>query len=121
VDVDYKELMITKTSIVRETPVLQELIEPKDVLNLDFVMESDQYCGIGCDLRDLQTLDLAMRSLRNLDEALVLCVAEVSVTYMDPDAADALIAWARTLSDGKSGYEIREPHTNKNQTSHFVS
>lgn len=102
-DVDYWELMITKTCIIRDTPVLFEMVKPKEVSDLGFVIESHQYYGIGCDLRDLQSLDLAVRSIEDLDEASVLCIAEVSVTYMDPDAADALIAWARALSDGKSG------------------
>jgi len=104
VDVDYRELMLTKTSIIRETSVLKELVRPQEISTPDFVIESEQYLGIGVDLRDLESLDLAIRSLRDLDEALVLCIAEVSITYMDPDAADALIAWARTNFDGKSGY-----------------
>jgi tRNA wybutosine-synthesizing protein 4 len=103
VDVDYKELMITKTTIIRETPVFKEFVKPREVSRHNFVIESEQYNGIGCDLRDLRSLDLAMRSLGGIDEGLVLCVAEVSVTYMDPDAADALISWAKTLSNGKLG------------------
>lgn len=98
--------MITKATIIKDTPVLEELVKPKDVPSLDFVIEGERYCGIGCDLRDLQTLDLAIGSVKGLDEALVLCIAEVSITYMDPDASDALIAWARTLSDGKSGWAV---------------
>ena len=101
VDVDYRELMITKTSIIKETSVLVDLVKPNHCSVLNFMMNSEQYCGIGCDLRDLHNLDLAIRSLGNIDEASVLCIAEVSMTYMDPDAADALIAWARTLSAGK--------------------
>lgn len=96
------ELMITKTSIIKETSVLVDLVKPNHGSMQNFVMDSEQYYGVGCDLRDLQSLDLAIRSLGNIDEALVLCIAEVSMTYMDPDAADALIAWARTLSAGKS-------------------
>jgi tRNA wybutosine-synthesizing protein 4 len=103
VDVDYRELMITKKNIISETPVLKELVNPKIDSTSDFVIESEHYYGVGCDLRDLQILNLAVRSLRDLDEALILCVAEVSVTYMEPDAANSLIAWARTLSKGKSG------------------
>lgn len=104
-DVDYKELMATKTAIVRETAVLEELVQSREISRHDFLIESDQYYGIGCDLRDLQLLDRAVRSLGGLDEALVLCVAEVSVTYMDPNAADALLSWAKTLSSGESGLD----------------
>jgi hypothetical protein len=43
-----------------------------------------------------------MNSLRDLDQSLVLCVAEVSVTYMDTNDAGALISWARKLSNGMS-------------------
>lgn len=82
--------------------MLRELVMPNQEPNLHFVIESGGYYGVGCDLRDLQRLDLAIRALRDLDEALILCIAEVSLTYMDPDAADLVIAWARTLSDGES-------------------
>ena len=100
-DVDYRELMITKASIVSETPALTALVKPKDGSNPDFVIESERYYGLGCDLRDLQSLDNALRSLRGVNEALILCIAEVSITYMDPRDANALIAWTRTLSDGE--------------------
>ena len=109
-DVDYRELMITKATIVRETPVLKKCIKPREVCQHDLVIESEQYYGIGCDLRDLRSLDTGFSSLEALEEALVLCVAEVSVTYMDPDAADALISWAKKLSSGKSGQHcIKRP------------
>jgi tRNA wybutosine-synthesizing protein 4 len=100
--VDYEELVNTKRDVILATPPLRELIEPVEVSDFARVICSKRYCGIGCDLRDLPKLDHAMKLLGDLEDSLVLCVAEVSVTYMDPDAADALIAWARTLSDGKS-------------------
>jgi tRNA wybutosine-synthesizing protein 4 len=100
VDVDYRELMITKTSIIKDTEVLNDIAKPRDVSDSQFVMESEQYYAIGCDLRDLPTLEFALRALNDVDEAQVLFVAEVSMTYMNPDAADALIAWARTISEG---------------------
>ena len=103
-DVDYKELMATKTAIVIETAALEGLVKPREMSCQDFMIESDHYYGIGCDLRDLRLLDRAVRSLGGLDETLVLCVAEVSVTYMDPIAADALISWAKMLSKGESGH-----------------
>lgn len=100
-DVDYGELMDTKATIVRDSPVLEELVKPREVSRDNLVIESEHYYGVGCDLRDLRSLDMGLRPLEGLDNALVLCVAEVSVTYMEPNAADALISWAKTLSSGK--------------------
>lgn len=117
VDVDYRELMIAKTVIIKENPALTELVKPKEMSTLDFFIEGEQYYGIGCDLRDLQSLDLALRSLSGIDQALILCVAEVSVTYMDPDAADALIAWSRTISDGVCVNLLSGNTPNRKQTS----
>lgn len=119
-DVDYKELMMTKTSIVTETPVLHELVMPKEGTSSHFVLESERYYGVGCDLRDLEKVDSAIRSLGDLDEALILCIAEVSVTYMDQGAADVLIAWARTLSGGKSAYQCRNAPADKRKMSHLA-
>jgi tRNA wybutosine-synthesizing protein 4 len=108
VDVDYPELMITKTTILKETTALKELVKPKAAAGPGFVTEAEQYYGIGCDLGDVRGLDAAFKYLRDIEKALVLCVAEVSVTYMHPDAADALTVWARALSDGKPGYPTAE-------------
>lgn len=105
--------MLAKASIINGTPDLSGLFNSVEMSHPSFVVTSEQYCGIGCDLRDVQTLDQALRSLgevdaalRSIDDVLILCVAEVSVTYMDPDAADTLISWAKTLSDGESNYKM---------------
>lgn len=102
VDVDYPDLMATKSQVIRETSSLAELIQPKDEPGPGLSIEGEQYYGVGCDLKDLQNLNDVVSSLRDLNTSLILCVAEVSITYMDTNEADALISWARTLSDGMS-------------------
>lgn len=101
VDVDYKALMLTKKDIVEGTPQIWKLLTPRTASSDDYVvLDTEEYLGIGCDLRDIDGLNKAVRALAQRDDCLVLCVAEVSVTYMDPDAADALIEWAASLSSG---------------------
>lgn len=103
VDVDYKALMLTKTGIIQATPRMRDLLTPKAApANGYAVLDSDQYLAVGCDLRDIAGLSATIGPLIKPDECLALCVAEISVTYMKPDAADALIEWAATLSSGKS-------------------
>lgn len=57
-------------------------------------LRSDSYLAIGCDLNDIGKLDEALQNEFDLANCLVFCIAEVSVTYMDVQAADALIVWA---------------------------
>lgn len=103
VDVDYGALMLTKKDIIEATPQLRDLLRvqtaPQDGYT---VLDADEYRAIGCDLRDIPGLNKSVKSLVNNEDCLVLCIAEVSITYMNPDAADALIEWAVTLSSGKS-------------------
>lgn len=64
-------------------------------------MRGSQYLTIGCDLGDLQALGSALRSEIDTTKFSIICTAEVSLTYMDVKAADAVINWASRLSDGK--------------------
>lgn len=63
-------------------------------------LRSDQYMALGCDLRDLDTLERILRAEFKVPASSILFVAEVSVTYMPVADANALIAWASTLEDG---------------------
>lgn len=102
VDVDYKALMLTKTEIIEATPRMRDLLTPQALPADGYtVLNATEYLAIGCDLRDIAGLSATIGSLTKQHESLVLCIAEVSVTYMSPDAADALIEWAAKLSSGK--------------------
>ncbi|TVY41335.1 tRNA wybutosine-synthesizing protein [Lachnellula subtilissima] len=94
VDIDYKELMLKKRDMVNRTPELKEFFTNVELLEGDILLRSDQYLQIGCDLRDLDTLDKALASAFDFKEIEILFVAEVSITYMDAHYADNLIEWA---------------------------
>jgi tRNA wybutosine-synthesizing protein 4 len=53
-------------------------------------------------LRDLKLLKQVLASAVDIENCLVLLTAEVSITYMNVEAADALIHWAAKLPDGKN-------------------
>lgn len=63
-------------------------------------LRSGKYMAVGCDLKDLQTLERVLRSEFDACKTCFLFVAEVSVTYMPVNDADALIRWASTLDNG---------------------
>ncbi|KAK3948606.1 hypothetical protein QBC32DRAFT_221630 [Pseudoneurospora amorphoporcata] len=67
------------------------------------VLTSDQYVQIGCDLRDLTTLEASLKRAvgGDLSACTFLFVAEVSITYMETPGADAVIQWASTLGDSE--------------------
>lgn len=65
------------------------------------LLRSREYIQLGCDLRDLKGLTESFAEVVDIDEALLLFVAEVSITYMALKRADALIEWARALPFGK--------------------
>ena len=62
-------------------------------------LRSPHYLALGCDLADIKSLNQHLTSEIDLATCLVLCVAEVSVTYMNTEAADALISWAGQQRD----------------------
>ena len=100
IDIDYKGLMLKKRAAVLDTPELKKIltnIESSD--DGDVLLRSDQYVQLGCDLRDLKSLEKTLSTVINIENCIILFTAEVSITYMNTQTADALIAWAGALPD----------------------
>lgn len=101
VDVDYKDLMLKKREIVQRTDelyaTLSGVVVPEEG---NVLLRSDQYLQLGCDLRDVSCLQQSLAAVLDILTCDVLFAAEVSITYMNVDAADALIGWASTLPSG---------------------
>jgi len=108
IDVDFEELMISKREIILNTPKMRDMLSINADLPLErgILLDSEEYVAIGCDLRNLRRLERLLRSVVDLEDCQVLCLAEVSITYMAGDDSDALIAWSSTLSPGKA-YNIQ--------------
>ena len=101
-DVDYPDLIEKKCNVISNTLLLQNLLGPHDRPSepSGLILRSEHYLAIGCDLADIARLDMLLASEVQMSDCLVLCTAEVSITYMDTKAADALIRWAGLHDDG---------------------
>lgn len=55
--------------------------------------------ALGCDLADINKLSEALEKDANIESSLILCIAEVSITYMEIAAADSLIRWTSRYND----------------------
>ena len=93
--------MKKKCDIITKAPQLQDLLGRYDrSLHPDgLILRSENYLAIGCDLADIVRLNTLVASEVQMSKCLVLCIAEVSITYMDTNAADALIRWAGLHDD----------------------
>lgn len=96
--------MQKKRAIVLGTPQLRQLLGDNPIISEEdteqVLLRSDKYCQLGCDLRKLDALRQCLESFLPLSDCSVLFVAEVSITYMDTNSADALIQWASTIGHG---------------------
>ncbi|KAI9679481.1 MAG: tRNA methyltransferase ppm2 [Caeruleum heppii] len=103
VDVDYEQLMRRKAQVLDQTLELRNLLSSirQDHGRPGLLFRSDQYSAVACDLRDLESLEPILRAEFDLDQCQVLCVAEVSITYMDVEAADRVVRWAAKLPDAR--------------------
>ncbi|KAK0706605.1 hypothetical protein B0T26DRAFT_743819 [Lasiosphaeria miniovina] len=106
VDVDFPELIERKRQTVAATPELLAGLTgvraQQQQRHPSVVFESDRYVQIGCDLRELATLQQALAAvLGDLAGCEFLFVAEVSITYMETAGADEVIRWASTLGDAE--------------------
>ena len=102
VDVDYPQLMKKKVEIILDIPELHDLLRNATAATSSetVLLRSDSYLALGCDLRDLAKLESTLSQELVSSECVFLVTAEVSVTYMDVDAANALIAWVARFDNG---------------------
>lgn len=102
IDIDYKDLMIKKQTVVQNAPELNSMLTNLNVIqNGDILLSSDQYLQLGCDLRDLKRLEETISKVVDIEKCSFLFTAEVSITYMPTEAADALIQWANKLPEAR--------------------
>ncbi|KAF1846610.1 LCM-domain-containing protein [Cucurbitaria berberidis CBS 394.84] len=103
VDVDYPQLMEKKRDRMLSNSLLRNALLKTKLRSSEapVYLRSDQYMAIGCDLRELDTLERILRAEFDVPATSILFVAEVSVTYMPVRDADALIRWASTLDDAR--------------------
>jgi tRNA wybutosine-synthesizing protein 4 len=103
VDVDYPDLISRKSRIVERERACKEAMGSKWHVSRRLgraELESDWYRMVGCDLGDLQSLDDALAEILLASES-VLFIAEVSITYMPCQKADALVQWAAKFKNGR--------------------
>lgn len=102
--------MLEKVEIINETEQLRSLLgNPLETQDPnEFLLRYENYAALSCDLRDLDRLDRVIRGAFDPTASfLVLC--EVSITYMNPADANALIEWAGSLGKGKLLFEQYYP------------
>lgn len=95
-EVDFPDVARRKAERIRDTPELCALTGPFQSGDSASALcfESLDYRILGLDLRQLEQLDRALAA-SGLDEAApTLLLAEAVLTYLEPDNAAALIAWA---------------------------
>ncbi|KAF3765927.1 hypothetical protein M406DRAFT_11295, partial [Cryphonectria parasitica EP155] len=103
VDIDFPHLIQRKRQVVLNTPELMSHLSHVDAADADphVFLRSDRYYQVGCDLRQTATLEATLGSLLNVRDCLFMFVAEVSITYMETDAADSVIQWAGSLGQAE--------------------
>lgn len=94
-DVDYPELMRKKCEVISQTPQLSSLLGLNEEVSSSgsILYKSPHYIAIGCDLANIDAFGSILENEISIKKWMVLCTAEVSVTYMDAKAADNLITW----------------------------
>lgn len=102
VDIDYPELIVRKVRIILETPQLLNLLGPPATANNEDItpLRTKRYIALGCNLANTADLNDALMNEFDVKSCRVLCLAEISITYMVTAAADSLIRWASLLPEG---------------------
>lgn len=91
VDVDYPELVKSKLQMMQASQKITNIVgTKKDPSDPSVIFQARNYALVGCDLKDLESYE---RILANVcgQAPLTIFIAEVSLAYMKPDDADAII------------------------------
>lgn len=109
IDIDYPELMAKKCEVIVQTRQLRDLIEPVEAPTSDpsVFLRSRHFLAVGCDLSDTRKLSKVLTDDTCSRDCLILCIAEVSITYMNDHAADAVLEWAAQYEDGVYAMRFR--------------
>lgn len=95
-EVDFPEVARRKADRIREVLELCALTGPHRSRDPPSALcfEASDYCILGLDLQQLQRLNQALTEAGLDVAAPTLLLAEAVLTYLEPDSAAALIAWA---------------------------
>ncbi|XP_030630060.1 leucine carboxyl methyltransferase 1 [Chanos chanos] len=97
-EVDFPTIVARKIHHIKTKPPLSKpLIETHstDSLLLDgHSLDSDRYCIIGADLRDLPNLEDKLRKFQINPELPTLFLSECVLVYMTPEQSSKLVQWA---------------------------
>lgn len=113
-EVDFPDVARRKADRIRDTPELCALTGPfrRGDPGSTLCFQSSDYRILGLDLRQVQRLDQALAAAGLDGAAPTLLLAEAVLTYLEPNNAAALIAWAaQCFSDALFVvYEQMRPH-----------
>lgn len=103
VDVDFPVLMQNKCGIIDKTESLSGLLSNfARTTNEDGVLGAGEpYVAIGCDLRNIEQLKVILQENMEIEDSdcAILFVAEVSLAYMERDAANTVLEWTASYED----------------------
>lgn len=97
IDIDYPDLVKNKYNMIQQSNEIKQLIGDQGSKSSDlYVMETDNYQLVGCDLKNLAYYKKILPKLvsRNVDPhptSINIFIAEVSLAYMKPQFANPVI------------------------------
>ncbi|AGO11589.1 AaceriADL194Wp [[Ashbya] aceris (nom. inval.)] len=92
VDVDYPDLIAKKLDIIQNTPELQQIVGGSvEGVSGQVLYRTAKYMAAACDLNDGAAFEALTGKFNLPADAVVVFIAEVSLAYMRPEKADAII------------------------------
>ncbi|KAK9485921.1 S-adenosyl-L-methionine-dependent methyltransferase [Lipomyces starkeyi] len=112
VDADYPDLIDIKVNKILASVDLLRVIGERYNLNPSHSavkLASASYYCVGCDLSNLADFERALEACGVLCEGWdLLFIAEVSLTYMNTEAADKVVQWASGVSRSQAQFALLE-------------
>jgi tRNA wybutosine-synthesizing protein 4 len=100
-DLDYPDLVANKLAMIRESSEIIDVIgeEIKEDMKLGVVLSTSKYKLVGCDLKNAALYKEQLDHLLPNDDSIKIFIAEVSLAYMEPQYANAVIDISSKVSN----------------------
>lgn len=95
-DFDYPELVQRKLAMINDSQEILDVIGPKinwaeDAKEAGVILSTETYTLVGCDLKNFPLYKKQLHSLLRGKDGPVVFIAEVSLAYMKPELANAIV------------------------------
>lgn len=120
-DIDFDTVVERKVQLIKQTQSLYQWISNNKLADCDYMIQSDNYNLISCDIRNTQGLNSLFTDLSIPSNYPTIVLAECFLIYLKNEDSEAILKWLAEYFESSPymcmiNYEMIEPFDSFGQT-----